>query len=110
MAGSSYSGRAPVKGQRIAANRDKDKASTVTRSGKTKQPARVFTADLGSVDLANLTIVEPARGVFEGFERIIDGIQNTVAAHLQHCRKERGRPEVSTGRHIHILTQILPEG
>jgi hypothetical protein len=78
-------------------------------SGQTEQSARVVAANFLSVDLADLTIVEPAGGVFEAFEWVIDGVQNSVATNLQHRREKRWRPEVSAGRQVYVLAKILAE-
>src|SRR5260370_21469740 len=67
-------------------------------------------SDLPSIETADLAIVEPVCGMLEAFERIIDGVQNAIAANLQHRREERRRAEVSACRYIHVLAEIFSEG
>ena len=64
------------------------RSSAYGASGKTEQSKRVVAADLLSIELADLAIVKPARGIFKALEWIIDGVQNTVTANFQHCREE----------------------
>src|SRR5260370_37798078 len=66
-------------------------------------------SDLPSSEVADLAIVEPVCGMLEAFERIIDGVQNAIAANLQHRREERRRAEVSACRDIHVLAEIFSE-
>src|ERR1700746_1904340 len=78
-------------------------------SGQTEQAARILAADLLSIGLADLTFVKPAGGIFEALEWIIDGVQDAVAAKLQHGRKQGWRTEISARSYIDVLAKILPE-
>src|ERR1700730_15978768 len=78
-------------------------------SGQSEQLASVLTADLLSIELADLAIVKPAGGVFKAFEGIIDGVQDAVAANLQHGREQGRGPKVSASCDIDVLAKIIPE-
>ncbi len=83
--------------------------SGLFQSGKTEQPARVLAADLFSIELADLAVVKPARGFFKAFERIVDGVQNAVAANFEHCREQGRRAEIAARRYVDVFAKIVPE-
>ena len=78
-------------------------------SGQTEQLASVFTAYLPSIELADLAIVKPAGGILKVFEGIIDGVQDAVAADLQHGREQGRCAEISACCYVNVLAEILPE-
>src|SRR5258708_4126775 len=83
--------------------------SGLFQSGKTEQPTRVLAADLLSIKLAYLALVEPAGGFFKALEWIVDGVQNAVTADFEHCREERRSAEVAACCHIDVFAKIIPE-
>src|SRR5579862_1374498 len=55
-------------------------------------------------------MVEPMRALLETFERIVDRIQNAIAAYFEHGREQGGRSKISAGRDVDVLAEILPHG
>ena len=78
-------------------------------SGETKEPAGIVSADLFSIELTDLTIVEPAGGLFKALEGIVDGVQDAIAPDLKHGREQGRRAEISACRYIHVFAKIVPK-
>src|SRR5690348_10661742 len=57
-------------------------------SCQTEQPACVLAADLFPIELADLTMIKPVGRLLEIFEWVVYGVQDAVAADLQHGREQ----------------------
>src|SRR5262245_33167188 len=78
-----------------------------SRTLQLEQLERIGASDLAAVGLADLRVVEPAGGVAEILERVIDREHHAIDADLSHRIDQRGRAEMARGREMEIVAEIM---
>src|SRR6267142_5464105 len=82
-------------------------ASHERASLETEEPACVLASDFLAIRLTDFASIKPLRCLGMILERVVHGVHDPIAAHLQHGAQSCGCAEVTAGGDVDVLAQVI---